>query len=410
MIYFKHSQLTNDYHVSLKTVHNWIDAAKNGKLDLQLHEQNGRVYVANTPNNLIVLEKLADKGKKYRNNLHHKVVSPKPEFYETYSRRQVLDIISNLSIHHEIPQQYNYFDGGAADWDNWLERLREDKASNILKGTIDLIHSNLVAIDDVLEGYERVNIVDLGPGNALPVRELLEHLKERSVLHRYIAIDISKEMLSIAEKNVKKWFDGEVSFEGHQRDFSSERFDDLLVDDMLSHESDKTLNLVLLLGGTLENFRSPRDVIKMVYGSMGSQDLLIYTEKPDTEAARRYFDFNSSSGSSSLSPFYSLALSHLSVDGSFYDVERGFDEQNQLRFVRIRFKKAVTIRLTFEEGGRDISFEKGDTILLLRMWHKKVFEIISMFQNVGLTLLHANISKNREYLLTISGVAPDTLK
>src|SRR6266702_2637814 len=123
MKYFKHSELVNEYHVSLKTVHNWIDATKQGKLDLQLHTEKNKTYIANTPTNLVTIDALANKGKKYRNTLHHKVVTPKPEFYDLYTSRQILDIISNLNIHHEIPRQYNYMDGGADNWDSWLQRL-----------------------------------------------------------------------------------------------------------------------------------------------------------------------------------------------------------------------------------------------------------------------------------------------
>ena len=216
MIYFKHTELAKEYHVSLKTVHNWIDAAKQGKLDLKLHEENSRVYVANTPTNHLVLDRLADNGKKYRNSLHHKVVSPKPEFYQAYSRRQILDIISSLNIHHEIPQQYNYFKEGATDWDAWIKRLDGEDSWSMLKGSVSLLRDNRDAIDRLLEDYDRINIVDMGVGNALPVRELLGYLADQGKLNRYIAIDISQNMLDIAERNIQSWFGDRIAFEGHR--------------------------------------------------------------------------------------------------------------------------------------------------------------------------------------------------
>ena len=114
MTYFRHSELVNRYHVSLKTVHNWIDAAKQGKLELKLTGVGSRTYIANTPRNISLLEKLSEQGKKYRNARFNKVTTPKPEFYELFNRRQILDIVTNLIVHHEIPRQYNYFDGGAS--------------------------------------------------------------------------------------------------------------------------------------------------------------------------------------------------------------------------------------------------------------------------------------------------------
>lgn len=404
MIYFKHSELTNDYHVSLKTVHNWIDAAKQGKLDLQLHEVNGRTYIANTPTNILLLEGLANKGKKYRNTLHHKVVTPKLEFYENYNRRQVLDIISSLEIHREIPRKYNYLDGGANNWDSWVKRLQVEQNSNILKGTIELLDSNMDSLLRLIEGYKYVNVIDVGVGNAMPIKELLGRLLGAKLLHRYVALDISDTMLRIAQQNIKEWFKGQVRFEGYARDVSYERFDDLLVDDMLSSDSASTINLVLYLGGTPTNFRSPADTLKVVCGSMGDKDLLIYTDKPDTEASRRYFDFNPQKGATTLSPNHSFILGLLNVDGGLYDTEMGYNENLQMRYIRIRLKTALTIKFRFEGGERDVVLEKGETILLLRIWHKGVLGLISEFEEVGFSLLQSSLTQDRQFLLTISSV------
>jgi len=409
MLYFKHSELVNDYHVSLKTVHNWIDAAKHGKLDLQLHEQNGRTYIANTPSNLINLEKLAANGKKYRNNLHHKVVSPRAEFYELYSRRQILDIISNLTIHHEIPRQYNYMDGGASNWDRYANRLWSEENPNLLKSTVELLRTNLDDIDRLLSGAKRVNVIDIGPGNGLPVKELLGYLHRGGRLKRYIAIDISESMLDIARRNIKKWFNGAVAFEGYIKDVTYERFDDLLVDDMLGADADDTVNIAAFLGATPMNFRSPYDALKVVRRSLGQNDLLIYSDKPDTEMDRRYFNFNPESDTvTALSPNHRFIFDLLNIDQSLYDVEMGFNEQKRIRYIRVRLKNALTIDFMFEHGERRVRLQKGDTILLWRAWHQTTFELVSGFEEVGFTLLQARLTQDRQYLLTISGIATDS--
>jgi SAM-dependent methyltransferase len=387
-------------------VHNWIDAAKSGKVDLRLHEENKRIYIANVPDNITILERLSQQGKKYRNTLHQKIVTPTEEFHRLFSRRQILDIIHNLNIHHEIPRQYNYFDGGATAWDAWLQRLEKDETPNILKNTIELMRSNLGSIDYLAENYKYVNVVDIGVGNAMPVKEFLTHLLARGVLARYIAIDISEDMLRIAERNIKEWFGERVKFEGHIRDVGFERFDDLLVDDMLGNEANQTINIVLLLGATPTNFINPADVLKVIYGSMGNDDLLIYSDKYDTEVSRQYFDF-SVPGSEGLSPKYGAMLRLLNIDESLYDVEMGFHEQKRMRYVRVKLKAALTIKFTFENSERSVSFEKNDTILLLRVWHNTMLEHISTFEKTGFKLLQASTTKDRQYLLTISGVEVD---
>lgn len=404
MLYFKHNELVQKYRVSLKTVHNWIGAAKRGKLDLQLHEHNGKTYIANSVSNIALLEMQAERGKKYRNTLHHKIVTPDPEFYNLYTRRQILDIISNLNIHREIPRQYNYMDGGAKNWDNWLKRLEAENAANILKGTLELMHANIGALDLLLQGHRRVNVIDIGVGNARPAKELLAHLLECGLLHRYIAIDISAEMLKIAEGNIKEWFGGKVKFEGYIRDITFERFDDIIVGDMLTKDADRPLNLALLLGATPMNFPSPYDLLRVIYRSMGPEDILIYTDKPDSPAERHYFDFSPSPNSSDLSPSHRFILDLMSIDRSLYDVEMGFNDQVRMRYIRIRLKTALTIKFTFEDGERQVHLEKGETILLLRVWHLTALEIISEFEKVGLTLLQSSLTKDRQFLLTISGI------
>jgi uncharacterized SAM-dependent methyltransferase len=405
MKYFKNTELAKLYNVSEKSVRNWIQAAQEGKLDLQLHSVNGKPYIADIPKNTHEIEKLAEKGKKYRNTRAYKIATPTAAFYDLFSRKQILDIITNLNVHREIPRKYNYFDGGAVNWDNFATRmLNESGALNMLKGSIELIGANLAAIDLLLEGHERVNIIDIGPGNALPVKELLEHMLKKGLLHRYIAIDISEEMLRIAEHNIKEWFGDKVKFEGHVRDITHERFDDLLVDDMLDRNAEKTINLALLLGATPMNFREPADTLKVICSSLGHDDLLLYTDKPDSEAERRYFDFNPQPGTATLSPNHRFIFDLLNIDDTLYDVEMGFNDQKQVRYIRVRLKKALTIKFKFKNGERKVELNKGETILLWRVWHLAALEIISAFEQAGFALLQSSMTKDRQYLMTISGV------
>ena len=150
MLYFKHSELVEKYHVSLKTVHNWIDAAKAGKLNLILLKKGSRTYIANNPNNDVMLKDLSKQGKKFRNVRFNNMVSPAPAFYDVFNRRQILDIISNLDIHREIPSQYNYMDGGANNWDDWVKRLAREEKPNNLNNTIELVRADLGTIDKLI--------------------------------------------------------------------------------------------------------------------------------------------------------------------------------------------------------------------------------------------------------------------
>lgn len=405
MTYYKQSELTEKYHVSPKTVYNWVAAAKAGKNNLELTTKGNSSVVAKTQENDVILEQLAKVGKRHRNAAYYKSVSPKPEFFDIYSDRQILDIITNLSMHSEIPLQYSYLQDGAKHWDDRMKRFELEGRANFLTSTIELLHDNLATIDRLIQNKTKVNVIDLGVGNARPVKNLLNHLRSKGVLHRYIAIDISPAMLEIAKHNINDWFGDSIAFEGYTRDITSEQFDDLVVADMLDEDADQTINIVLLLGGTSVNFRSSTDVFRPIFNSIHQNDLLIHTQKPDTEASRRYLDFGPNPGFVGLPSHFKYILDLLNIDDSLYSTESGFDFDKKMRYVRVRLKSAIDIQ--FDLGGtkrRSVTLEKGQAILLLRAWHRSTSEIITELGSAGFTFLHASLTDDRQYFLSISGV------
>jgi uncharacterized SAM-dependent methyltransferase len=399
MKYFKNTELAKIYHISEKSVRNWIKAAESGEYDLTLHEERGKKYVANTAKNTNLIEDLVEKGKKFKNTRGFKAIKPSQKFYKLYSPKQIVDIISNLDIHQEIPVQYTYFNSGAERWDNYTRRLLNEDASNALSNTVELLNANLTYLDKLVQGCSGVNIIDLGVGNALPVKNFLEHFIEKGLLKRYIAIDISKDMLDLAETNVNNWFKGKVKFEGHVRDMVYERFDDLLVSDSFGMESGQTVNVVLFLGGTLSNFREPDHALSTIHDSMGRRDLLLFTKKLDNEKNRRYFEL-AAPGNQAIE----LVLDLLNVSNDLYKLEPLFDQQKRAREVRAILNIALSIE--FELGGqkRTIELHKGDSIILWRAIHQNIVEIIEQFHSENFDLLKAMRSLDKSYAMTISAI------
>lgn len=405
MTYFKNVDLASKYNISEATVRNWVKTTKEGKLNLTLHEEKGRTYVANDPGNLKVIEKLVAENKKYRNSKAAKTVTPKPEFYELFDQNQIYDIVRNLEIHHEIPRQYNYFDGGADAWDKYTEELYIQNTPNVLNQTVELLSENYSHIDKRLGDFQKVNVIDIGVGNGLPIKNLLAHLIDKGQIGRYIAIDISREMLRIAEKNVNLWFGNQVQVETHQLDITSQRFANILVDDYLSNGTDSIANLVLFLGGTPDNLRVPDDAFRTINESMNPNDLLIYSNKLEQPDMRpQWFDYTIKPGKLSLSPTHRIVFDLLNIDDSLYDVEMDFDARTDQRFSRTRLKVALTLQFDFNNGKREVKFEKGDTILLWRSWQMTASKILNQFDKNGFYVFHSSQTADRQYILTISEV------
>lgn len=399
MKYFKNTELAKLYNVSEKSVRNWVQAAREDKLDLQLHENKSKHYIANTSKNTLLIEKLVERGKKYKNTRGIKRLSPKGSFYELYSPKQILDIISSLTIHGETPLQYTYVDGGAEDWDTYAHRLLDEQTPNVLNRSIDLLEITKDSIDRLLQDYDKVNVVDLGPGNGLPIRPTLERLLKQGRLNRYIPVDISQDMLSILEKNIREWFGDSVEFEPHLRDISYERFNDFPANDFTDR---KTVNVVFFMGGTLANFRSPSQVLQVINNSLGLNDVFVYSGYLDTPKTRRYFDYYTEDRKVPVQD--GLILDFLNIDESLYEVKQIFDEKKRARSISIRPRVDLSIKFNLANGTRTVELRKDEPILIWRHWHKTMVETINLFDENDFDLKQVTKSLDQNYLLLVSKI------
>lgn len=404
MLYFRNHQLTDMYPVSEKAVRNWITSAREGKLDLVLQEEGGKYYIANTTKNQRTIRELVEKRKKFTNTRGHKVITPPKEFYKLYTKEQILDIITNIEIHKEVPFQYCYFNGGAHHWDQYAQRLESEESPNALNQTVELLKSNFSNIDRLLSMHKSVNIIDLGIGNAIPTRCLVEHLLEKKLLNKCIGLDLSEAMLDIAEKNIKEWFGNRVTFERYVRDIGQDRFRDVVVDNYLSEDVERPVNVILLLGGTLSNLREPNDALRVINKSMAPGDMLIFSRKLDTSNSRQHFDFGTDTNSQTPSPLTELMIRLLGFDSSLYDFVSAYDQGQNMRFMGIKLKVSLSLRFEFDDFRHTIDLNKDDTILFWRARHAKATETLEQFESNGFNTLEASQTNDHEYLLTISEI------
>lgn len=405
MHYHKSVELAEIYGVSRRTVTNWIEQTKQGRLDLDLYKHKEIDHIAKTPKNQMILKDLVHDRRKFLNRKSLKFVTPLPQFYTLYSEAQILDIIYNIETNREIPRQYNYFDDGAKLWDNYVQQFHVGDTPSMVIELVNLFNANIAYLDKLLARYSHVNVVDVGVGNALPVKELLDYLLAKKKLKRYIAIDISKEMLAVAEKNIINWFNEEVRFEGYQRDISFERFADVIAEPPVDG-ADATVNLVLLLGGTSTNFKAPEDVLKVIGRSMQHNDIFVTTTLLDTLAMRERFNITMSE-SQPLPPQHRFIVDRLNLDDSYYDAEVGFDQVRHERFLRVRMKHAVSIEFKLSKGVWRVDLGKGEALLLCRSRSDNYFDIARQIYNSGFNLLLSNQTTAHDYLLVVADLRKD---
>jgi uncharacterized SAM-dependent methyltransferase len=403
MQYIKNAELTRLHGVSDKAVRNWIEASLNGKIDLELIEIEGKKYIADSLHNDVLIERLVQKGKKYRNKRAQKTITPTQEFYDLYSHSQVIEIANSLDKHREVPSHYRYFGKGAIYWNAHLHKFYQASKTNMLTATVELLKLEKGYFDSILSNHEFVNLVDLGVGNGLAARDLLAYLKTTGKLKKYIGIDASKDLLKITERNISEWFDGDIVTEMHVRDVSHEQFGET-ISDTYDTDASSTLNIVLFLGGTIGNFREPSISLRAIRESLGKDDILITSDEFDNENARKFF------GSANLETFTNVSLRNqlllelLGLDDSMYEMEHIFEEKIKSHLVQARLKTEVLINIRSLNYQKQIFLRKGERILVFRMWEWTNNELIELYEKNGLSQLRMTKLPNNEYVLLVSQV------
>jgi SAM-dependent methyltransferase len=408
--YFKNTELAARYSISESTVRNWVKTAKEGKLKLELSEHRNRVYVTNSNFNISIIEGLVKHNRKYRNSNSMKTVTPSKELFGVFNRDRVSDIIRNLELHHEIPRQYGYFREGVHEWEEYVNQQLTAGTPNMLTRTVELLADNYGYIDKHFARFEKVNVIDIGVGDASPVKELLTRLIEQNRLGRYIALDFSRDMLNLAERRLKEWFGNRIKFEGYELDISHERFANLITEDYLRFEQDRA-NLVLFLGSTPANLRVPSDAFRTICESMGAEDLLVYTDKLAPEGALpEWFEYQvkrKDLEKPEVTRQHRLVFDLLGIRESYYDVEIGFDERSGQRYARVRLKVSINLIFDFEKTRRALVFEKGDAIILWRCWQATPRSVVELHEKNGFYVTHSSQSQDHEYILTIAEIKRD---
>jgi uncharacterized SAM-dependent methyltransferase len=403
MNYFKNIELAEIYKVSPNTIGNWIEASKEGKLNLQLHDEGSRCYILNSPTNHILLKQLSEKGKKFKNTRSLKVIEPSEELYSIFEEEKIIDMITNIETNKELDLKFGYFREGAKSFDQYVIKSFDELAPSTPTSTNQLIINNDSYIYSLIKEYDNVNIVDIGPGNAVTIKPLIDMIKDKNLLGKYIALDYSADMMSYAEVNLKTWYGKDFPYESHVKDINYDRFQDLLFKNTkFSGDKIRTTNIIAYLGGTLQNQRDYKQSLKVIKSSMGPHDIFILNQRLDTEKAKLSLSFKPKDDAHTKKDleviFFVLEL--LSIKEEYYEVERIFNNKTRCREIAIRLKYDLKVKFKF--SNKTLNLQQKDRILLWRSRHYNFIEVIDKLGSVGFDVIHASTSPDLDYNLVIS--------
>jgi uncharacterized SAM-dependent methyltransferase len=402
MRYFKNSELARMYGISEKTVRNWIKSAQAGNLELDLYAgTKGRVHIAETIKNDQLIQKLVNINKKYTNSRTHKVISFPPEFYKTYSEAQQIDIVDHLEKFNEFPFHYVHMAEGAQICASYYDRLQNESAYNSQAYSSKVFLDYYTHITGLFQ--DLINVIELGGRTGLVLQSFIEKLDDQGKLAKYIDIDISNELLKRNEHNIKRSLRGD-KYESYQRDITRERFTDVT---MKNSTTANTANLVTLLAGTMSNFTDKSIAYKNIHRSLGYRDHLILTCKVDSPEARRYFDFDPTFNKKLITQRDLFLANMMGLDESYFEIEQMYDKAEKARKIQARLKFDIT--LTFELDGKTkkLEFSKGESILLWRVWHQTMDEIVQEMTECGFNVMQATKSPDEQYAMVIAKIRTD---
>ncbi len=305
------------------------------------------------------------------------------------SKKQEYELITSIKGRGEIPLKFAYLGDGAKNWDAIAsERTDADNGINSVEANLlrKKIHNFIASFPEV----KKLNIIDIGCGNGEPIAPILDELSKQDIELRYVPIDISQEMLDLAEKFAKDNYD-DIETKAIVLDFEMGNFSDV----MFELKEDDYSNLLLFLGSTLGNHSGRQRVLTNFRDSMSSDDyLIIGVELTNFSKINRILPHYEGELPQN---FLYFMPEHIGIpkDKTDYDVSWN-DKLNQVE-VRLVLKESVNVKI----GAEEFTLEQDEQILLSRSVKFAEWTITKLLSEVGFRNELLTTTEDRGYLLSM---------
>ncbi|BCL38174.1 L-histidine N(alpha)-methyltransferase [Nostoc sp. MS1] len=332
-----------------------------------------------------------------KKNLDIYIANAIPEFYTVFSKVEILDIIHAIEAQREIPLKYSYKGGGASIWDKFYLKYIVPtwyRTSNI---EIELLKDNFVYLNGSHKKSERLNIIDVGCGNSYPAKAFLANLIKLGRLNKYIATDISEELLNVSSKNMEKWFP-QLAFASYRLDIENCS----IPKSILKDKSENTANIFLHLGVTIANHSNRSKAFKNLRDSMEENDLLVFTNEIGSNSQ---WDGIARGGCKyHVDQIYKWLKINLGLKQEDCELIRKYDSVTDSIVANIKFLLPCNINFSYLEINKSIAITAGEEITIWRHHKFTIPELIQEIEQAGLKLVHYSTNKYSSHLMVICEV------
>ncbi len=331
-----------------------------------------------------------------------RTAKPSSEFYSIFSEEEVLGIINALEVRREIPLKYSYKGRGAKIWDNFYLKFLIPKWYRTSNIEIDLLNDNFEYINDSLKNFKKVNVIDVGSGNSYPAKELIYKLNKLGKVNKYIALDISEELLALSQENVRKWFPL-IEFASYPIDIENSCIPNILFKNQADFETADIVQVILHLGVTIGNHQNRTRVLKNFRDSMGKNDLLVFTNERGSNSkwdgkVRGAFKYHAEQ-------IYAWIKNKIGIRAEDCELVRKYDLETDSIVANMKFRHNYTICFSFMGLDKNIEISEGEEITIWRHHKYEMPELLQEIEQAGLKLVHYNTNKYLTHIMAICTVA-----
>lgn len=333
----------------------------------------------------------ANEGKSvYQHEIEYTEVEPCDEFYETFSDEEILDIIQNLESSRAVNMKYIYYGIGAKQWNEYVNDVHSVSAEEeLMEHAFDLIVKHINKLN-----FDKVNFIDIGFGNAAPIKKFIKKLSKKGILNKYIGLDISKEMFKYAEKNLREVI-SKKDIVMHQCDIERDNIYSAVYKGKLNSKQ-KVCNIVSELGGTIGSHENVFTILENIHHSMDKNDLFFISDK----ILKKQNILESSHLFTPEAKFMvTWILQYMGIDTDLADLSYHYDEEKKIRYMLISLLEDYAIDFKVLGKNRKVFLPKGRQI---RIWNHTPFEYSQIFEwckKAGFSLASINTIPDRTWAL-----------
>ncbi|MEA5623412.1 L-histidine N(alpha)-methyltransferase [Nostoc sp. UHCC 0251] len=332
----------------------------------------------------------------------NRTAKPSSEFYAIFSEEEVLGIINALEVRREIPLKYSYKGRGAKIWDDFYRKYIIPTWYRTSNVEIELLKDNFNYLNSNIPNGDKVNILDVGAGNSYPVKNFIKKLNKLGKVNKYIALDISEELLHVSRNNFKKWFPL-IEFISSPIDIENSCVPKILLQNKANLEIDNKTKIFFHLGVTIGNHQNRDKVLKNFRDSMGENDFLVFTNETGTNSK---WDGNVRGGCKyHVEEIYGWVKSKIGIKSEDCELVRKYDLKTDSVVANIKLRHHHTINFSRMGIDKKIELSEGEEITIWRHHKYEIPKLLQELERSGLQLIHYSTDKYKSHIMVICKVA-----